>query len=69
MKKAFNFIVGTVSSYASYAGVESTEIIQQSTEKDVTQSAIALISGIFSTLLINILKAKFPSLFKPKNRK
>lgn len=62
MKNLFDFSTGTLSSFGFIISIEEMSFFDSDT---IVQLISALIGGIISTIVLSILRAKFPKLFKP----
>lgn len=65
MKNLFDFSTGTLSSFGFIISVKEMSFFDSDTIDQLLSTLIALIGGIISTIVLSILRAKFPKLFKP----
>ena len=65
MKNLFDFSTGTISSFGLFISVEKISFLNSDTIDQLVSTLIALIGGIISTIVLSVLRAKFPKLFKP----
>lgn len=65
MNGLFNFFTGSLNSLLLFQAISNHEVYQIFHIDSLLSALVALIGGIISTLIINILKAKYPKLFKP----
>ena len=65
MKTVFDFSTGFLSSYGLFISVDQLCFVDSGLINQILGTVIALIGGIISTIVLNILRAKFPNLFKP----
>jgi len=69
MKSLIDFSTGSISSFGVLISVENHEFIDSVNLDQLFNFLIALVVGVISTIVLNILRAKFPAIFKPINRK
>ncbi len=65
MKNLFDFFTGTLSSFGLFISVERISILNSDSIDQLVSTFVALIGGIISTIVLSVLRAKFPKLFKP----
>ena len=65
MKTLFDFSTGFLSSYGLFISVDQLIFVDSGMINQVLSTIIALIGGIISTIVLNILRSKFPKIFKP----
>ncbi len=65
MKTLFDFSTGSLSSFGLLLSIDKTSFIESSNIDRLINFFIALIVGVVSTIVLNILRAKFPKLFNP----
>ncbi len=69
MRSLIDFSTGSISSFGLLLTVDKIEFIDSATLDRLINFFIALAVGTISTLVLNILRAKFPKIFKSVNRK
>ena len=71
MKSIFDFSTGSISSFGLFISIEEISFLNSDSIDQLISTFIALIGGIISTIVLSVLRAKFPKLFKPfiSNRK
>ena len=65
MKNLFDFSTGTISSFGFLISVDRLGFLNADTIDQLLSTFIALIGGIISTIILSVIRAKFPKLFKP----
>ena len=65
MNGLFNFFTGSFNSLLLFQAISNHEVYQIFHIDRLLSALVVLIGGIISTLNINILKNKYPKLFKP----
>lgn len=65
MRTVFDFSTGFLSSYGLFISVDQLCFIDSGLIDQIFSTVIALIGGIISTIVLNILRAKFPKIFRP----
>ena len=68
MKSLIDFSTGSISSFGILISVDNMEFLDSVTLDRLINFFIALTVGVISTIVLNILRAKFPKIFKPVNR-
>lgn len=69
MKNLFDFSTGTISSFGFIISVEEMSFFDSDTIDQLLSTLIAIIGGVVSTIVLSILRVKFPKLFKPNSPK
>ncbi|MDD3875802.1 MAG: hypothetical protein PHT69_04220 [Bacteroidales bacterium] len=64
-----NFILGTAGTIGTASAIDSIDPTQYSTIEDLIKYLISIVGGILATIIINLLKKKFPEWFETKNKK
>ena len=64
MKTLFDFSTGSLSSYGLFISVDQLCLIDSGLINQALSTIIALIGGIISTIVLNILRSKYPKIFK-----
>ncbi len=64
-----NFCIGSINSFVLYETIISFNVFRYFKVDDILSALVALVGGIISTILINILRAKYPGLFNQKGAK
>ena len=65
MSKLFDFFIGGFSSLGFINTIYDYNYISSNILDSFIKISIAVIGGVLAALILNILKAQFPSLFKP----
>ena len=65
MKTLFDFTTGFLSSYGLFISVDHLCFVDSGLINQALSTIIALIGGIISTIVLNILRSKYPKIFKP----
>ena len=65
MSKLFDFFIGSFSSLGFINAIYESSFISDGILDLLIKIFIALLGGILTTIILNILKAQFPKLFKP----
>lgn len=63
-----NFCLGSCNSWLLFETISSFNIFKFYRIDDILSAVVALIGGIISTIIINIIRSRYPNLFKPKTR-
>ncbi len=58
-----NFILGTAATAGAASAIDGIDPNQYSTIEDLIKYLISIVGGILATIIINILKKKFPEWF------
>ena len=64
MKTLFDFLTGFLSSYGLFISVDQLCLIDAGLINQVLSTIVALIGGIISTIVLNILRSRYPKIFK-----
>jgi len=65
MKNLFDFSTGSLSSYGLFISVDQMVFVDSGLINQALSTIIAILGGLISTIVLNILRSKFPKLFKP----
>ncbi len=65
MKSISDFFTGTLSSYGLFISVDHICFIDSGLINQLFSTIIAIIGGVISTIVLNILRSRYPKLFKP----
>ena len=69
IKDVVNFVIGTASTAGAATALDGTDPNQFSTLEELIKYIISIFGGILATIIINLLKNKFPEWFKSKSQK
>lgn len=64
----FNFVLGSVATAGTASTLSDINPDQFGSIEDLIKYIISIVGGILATIIINILKKKFPEWFASKNK-
>jgi len=65
MKTLFDFSTGSLSSYGLFISVDQMVFVDSGLINQALSTIIAILGGLISTIVLNILRSKFPKIFNP----
>jgi len=67
MKTLFDFSTGSLSSYGLFISVDQLCFVDSGLINQALSTIIAILGGIISTIVLNILRSRYPKIFKPSS--